>query len=482
MSEPKRLHPISAVISCIKQIKELIIPFLVFVVFGSKNGIFQLIISAVIIVLVLVIGILTWLRYTYRLEDGELRIEYGVFVRKKRYIPFERIQSLDLSEGILQRPFGLVKVKVETAGSGGEAEAVLTAISKEEAKMIQQTLSAAKESVRQSQDERLEEEKPKENILYQITPKELLVLASTSGGVGVVISAVIAFIFQFEEIIPYERVFSGLEQFISSGVVAVSIIVFIGFLLAWAVALISTMFKYAGFTVKKTEDDLIITRGLLEKRQLTIPLYRIQAIRISENLIRQPFGLSTVYLESAGGSVTDAESSRVMILPIVKKKLIADILAPYLTDFNLEPTIYPAPSRALKRYVFRGLIVVLPIVIVPIIFLRPWGYLSLLLIVVSVLLSYYNHKDAGWDINKQQLTLRYRTIIRNTIFMKRNRIQSIKLQEGYFQSRKNLASIEAIAMSGTGGTGGKVIDIEKNDAYKVFKWYSYTKKDSLTKI
>ena len=93
---------------------------------------------------------LSWLRFTYRIEEGELRIESGFFVKKKRYIPFERIQSLDFSEGILQRLFGLVKVKVETAGSSGsgEAEAVLTAITKAEAKAIQDILTSVKNAER----------------------------------------------------------------------------------------------------------------------------------------------------------------------------------------------------------------------------------------------------------------------------------------------------------------------------------------------
>ncbi|KOP79583.1 hypothetical protein AMS60_17395 [Bacillus sp. FJAT-21945] len=473
MSEPKRLHPIAAVINCIKQLKELIIPFLVFVVFGSKNGLFQLFASLGVIVLVLIIGILTWLRFTYRLEDGELRIEYGVFVRKKRYIPFERIQSLDLSEGILQRPFGLVKVKIETAGSSGEAEAVLTSISKSQATIIQQALSFAKDGTSIDEQEVVKDEK--ETILYQITPKELFLLASTSGGVGVVISAVIAFIFQFEEIIPYEKVFNGLENFISSGVLVVSLLVFIGFLVAWAAALIGTMLKYAGFTVKKNEDDFIITRGLLEKRQLTIPLHRIQAIRISENLVRQPLGLSTVYIESAGGSATDTESTREMLVPIAKRNVITTILSPYLPEYNLETSILSAPRRSLKRYLFRGFVYMLPIMAVSVLFFRPWGYLSLLIVIPAMFLSYLKFMDAGWKVDHQQLTFRYRTIIRNTIFMKRNRIQSLVMKESYFQNKNKLASIEATVMSGSGGTGGRVVDLEKKDVEGIYEWYSYTK-------
>ena len=80
---------------------------------------------------------------------------------------------------------------------------------------------------------------------------QLLLLASTSGGAGVVISAVIAFVFQFDELIPYEKVFNELKGFISSGLVFVSTIVFLILLLAWLISVVGTMIKYADFTDKK---------------------------------------------------------------------------------------------------------------------------------------------------------------------------------------------------------------------------------------
>ncbi|MBY0121168.1 PH domain-containing protein [Bacillus sp. S/N-304-OC-R1] len=476
MSEPKRLHPISAVVNFLKQLKELIIPFFVFVVFGSKNGSFQFIMSIVVIIIILILGIISWLRFTYRLEEGELRIEYGVFIRKKRYIPFERIQSLDLSEGILQRPFGLVKVKVETAGSSkGEAEAVLTAITKEEANFIQHTLFSAKNKIDEQSTELFEKSSQEEDILYKITPRELLLLASTSGGAGVVFSAFFAFVFQFEEIIPYERLFRGLEDIISSGVILVSILVFIGFLFAWVVALIGTMIKYAEFTVKKLGEDLIITRGLLEKRQLTIPLHRIQAIRITENVIRQPLGFGTVYLESAGGSAIDQDSARVMLLPIIKKDRVAEILSPYLKQYVFEANMNRAPGRALKRYLLRGILFSLPAAAIPIIFFRPWGYFGLMFVLISMVWAVLRFKDTGWSIADLQLTLRYRTVNKTTVYMNRNRIQSLRIQESYFQRRKELGTISAVVMSGTGGTGGTVVDLDKMDIQEIYKWYSYTK-------
>ncbi|WP_423408774.1 PH domain-containing protein [Heyndrickxia sp. MSNUG] len=478
MSEPKRLHPVAAVVNALRQLKELIIPFLLFVVFGSsgtKWDHFYFYGSIAAVILVFVYGVLTWYRFTYRIEQGELRIEYGLIVRKKRYIPFERIQSLDLSEGILQRMFGLVKVKVETAGSGGmglqDGEAVLTAITKQDAEEIHNYLVSIKRTDRLVHDE--QEQEASENVLYKISIKELLMLASTSGGVGVVISAVMAFVFQFEEFIPYEQIFDGVESFVQSGFVFVSFVVFAGFLLAWIIALFGTMLKYANFTVRKVDNDLVITRGLLEKRQFTIPLNRIQAVRISENLIRQPLGYAAAYIESAGGSALDHESSKVIILPIVKKSRTPDLLELYLTDYQFRNKLTPAPLRSYGRYLFKGWVLVLPFILAAIWFFRPWGYTALVLLAVSALWSFLNFKDAGWGIDNGMLTFRYRRIVKNTVFMRKNKVQSFSVKESFFQRKKKLATVEAIVKSGHGGSGGKVIDLEKKDAEAIYHWYSH---------
>ena len=473
MSETKRLHPIAAVIHFIKHLKDLFFPFMVILLFGG-NGLslsfWEMLFTATFIILSLVIGVFSWLRFSYRVEDGELRIESGVFVRKKRYIPFERIQSLDFSEGIFQRPFGLVKVRVETAGSSGsqDAEAVLTAISKAEATAIQEILTSVKNTGRVETEAIVE----KPEWVYKITISQLLLLASTSGGVGVVISAIIAFAFQFDELIPYEKVFSELKGFISNGLVFVSTMVFLILLIAWFISVIGTMIKYADFTIKKVEDDLIISRGLLEKRQLTIPLNRVQGILICENLIRQPFGLGSVYLESAGGTANE-DHSKALILPIMKRGEMASLLTQLFPDYHFNPTMVPSPKRALKRYMFRHLVPSFVIVILSFILFRSWAYLTLLLIPFSVIWAFQTHKDTGWNLHDLQLTLTYRGIVKNTIFMKKNRIQTISIRKSFFQQRQALSTVEATVKSGLGGSGGTVSDIEEIDSIKIYNWYKH---------
>ncbi|MBB6447670.1 PH domain-containing protein [Bacillus benzoevorans] len=476
MSERKRLHPISAVANTLKQIKEMILPFVLLFVVG-RNGdgdrYWFYIVAAMSIIFPLISGILTWMRYTYRIEEGELRIESGIFVKKKRYIPFERIQSLDFSEGVLQRMFGLVKVKVETAGSTslGEAEAVLTAITKEEARAIQETLSLVKngKDAMRTRDEEVPEERAS---LYHITPSQLVLLATTSGGAGVILSAIVAFIFQFDELIPYKKVYNEFQHFIANGIVFVSLAALLVFLVAWILAFISTLLKYANFTVQKVEGDLIISRGLLEKRQITIPINRIQGIRISENLIRQPLRLATVYVESAGGSIDKESKSTIMVLPIVKKRKIPELLHSILPDYDLHPEVVSVPKRAWRRYMFRGLLFPILLVLGAVIFFRPWGWLSLLLIPLTAVWAHWKYKDAGWSVNDVQLTLTYRGIIKNTVMMKRNKIQTLSIQKNYFQKRQGLATVQATIISGIGGSGGTVNDLEAIAGMKIYHWYS----------
>lgn len=473
MSEPRRLHPIAAVSNVLKTLKDSIIPILIIVVFGNSEGKIQLFITIGIIALILISGILTWLRFTYRIEEGELRIESGLIIRKKRYIPFERIQSLDLSEGILQRPFGLVKMTIETAGSGLEAEAILTAISKNEAQQIQDILSQSK-NAHIELDEQIETEQKEEQILYQIKPGELILLSSTSGGVGVVISAVFAFLSQFAEVIPYEKVFDELSVFITGGVMLISLMVFLGFVLAWLIALIGSVLKYANFTVRKVGEELVITRGLLEKKQLTIPLHRIQALRINENPVRQAIGYASVYLESAGGSLKDADSSKVMLLPLIKRNRIREKIETGLNDYQLTDMFVPAPKRALRRYILRGLFISVPVAVILLYFFSVWGLFSLVFVGLMLILSYYRYKAAGWTIIGNQLVLRSRFISKTTVYLRKNRTQSISMKETYFQKQNQLATISAKAMSGSGATGGDVVDLEVEDVLSIYKWYSYT--------
>ncbi|RFU67389.1 hypothetical protein D0469_15065 [Peribacillus saganii] len=482
MSEPKRLHPVAAVSHSLRTLKEAILPIIIFFVFGgnrdSKWDFIELYLAPVVLITIFALGVLSWMRFTYRIEEGELRLESGVFIRKKRYIRFERIQSIDVSEGILQRLFGLVQLKVETAGSSGadQADAVLSAITKQEADEIMLVLSEEKKrrlmDLNDIDEADGESEREIPHRVFQMPFKELFLMAATSGGVGVVFSGAMAFFSQFEEMIPYKRIFKGLGQFVQTGILFIILAVIAGLLIAYIIATAGIVMKYAFFTVKKTEDELIISRGLMERRQLTIPLKKIQGIRITENIIRQPLGFASVIVEYAGGSVMDKENSQVMLFPLIKKGRVALLLKEFVPEFETGEGMAELPQRAFLRYLFRQWIIVLPVVAGCLLFLRPWGYAAILLLPLSAGWAYLCYRSGGWSITGDQLLLRYRFLSQETLFVKKRRIQVLESNNSWFQGRKQLATISATIKSGLGPRAGRVVDLELQDAEDIKQWFS----------
>lgn len=475
MSEPKRLHPITIFYEIITTLKEMIVPFILFVVIGRPGGDslwnkVPLLIFLILIVVTIVSGIVKWLRFTYWLEDHELRITQGLFVKKKRYIPFERIQSLDLSESIFHRPFQLVKVKVETAASSdNKAEAELTAIRKEEAAALQKIIADAK----RGNNEEVLEEKVNEAVIYKITAPQLLFLATTSGRAGVVISAFLAFVFQFDDFIPYEKLFNEMQELIRYGVMFISAIVLIVLAIAWLISVLIALFKYNDFTVKKVENDLIITRGLLEKRTTTVPLHRIQALKITESPIRQPFGFASVTLESAGGTALEQDSASIALLPVVKKSRIPDILGEALPEFSFVTDLKPAPKKALRRYLFIKMMIALAAAVALSVILWPYGLLGAILIGGAGALGYAQYRSAGWNIHGRQLMMRFRTIEQHTMLMQKNRIQALDMSVNWFQDRAGLAGMDAKVKSGEVFQRAHIPHMERDEAQEIYRWYSH---------
>ncbi len=473
MFRQSRLHPVSIIYDILKRLREFIFPFIGIIVLGGKPsewGLYTILGASVLLLVILISGFLSWNYFTFYVVDKELRIEYGVFVKKKRYIPFERIQSIDFTEGIFHRPFGLVKVKIETAGTT-EAEGELTAISKAVAQDLKRYI-IQKKNEQIGSEEVVEVVEPVQQEIYRITNKQLAILASTSGGVGVIISAVFAFISQFEDIIPYKKIYEHIHQFITSGLALISIVVFVLFVLLWLFSLLITLLKYANFTLSKTKDDLIITRGLIEKKQITIPLQRIQAVKITEAMLRQPFQLVGVSIISAGGSFNDLEAANVLAIPLLKKKQLPHLLKEMVPEYEYSDQLTPPPKRSVWRYIIKNSWIALPIIVSLIYFFHGWGALSLLLLFILPSWGYWNYRSAGYHISGKQLILSFRQFNKTTFMMRRNRIQALYYTEGWWQRKGDLASIQGIVLSGAGGANGVVTDLAKEDVEKVYEWYS----------
>lgn len=484
-----KLHPASAIINFVKGLKDLLIPLAIIFVANGLNlsvnpkeegfwsDIIPLAIISVVTIVYLISGIIKWWTFVYWFEENELRVKYGLFVKKKRYIPFDRIQSFNYKEGIFHRIFGLVQVMVETAGStNGKPEVVLTAITKEAANQIESITQKVKQkSTDESQLEEeglvIEEEAlPSSRVIHRMSAKDLVILATTSNSIGVVLAGVAAVLSQFSEFIPYDRIYEEVSSFIKFGVVIVSLTVFVAFFFAWLISVCITFINYYDFTVVEENDRLIITRGLLEKKRITIPLNRIQAIKIVENPLRQLFGFASVVVESASGGFGENDK-KITLFPLISKKVLYKPLQDLFPHYNWELSLTKPPKKARSFFYRISFIWLVPVIAICSYFWFPYGLLSILIVVPVLLLGIWQYKTTGYSINGHQLTIVYRIVSRVTFVVEKKRIQALESRQSYFQRRKRIVTFQATVMSGMTGATARASNLEGEDVAEVMQWF-----------
>lgn len=483
-----KLHPVTAIINTAKAMKDMIFPIVIIFVANGFNFTFDIkderffqdmipvLILAIAVVFTFIHGILKWWTYRYWFEDGELRVQYGLFVKKKRFMPFERIQSLNYKEGIFHRIFGLVQVTVETAGSkDGKPEASLTAVTRVAADQVEQEMNKVKYGL----EENIEETViiPQGRMIHKMSAKDLIVLATTSGGIGVVIFGVLAALSQFVEFIPFEWIFDEFAYLIKYSVILVVSLIFMGVLAAWIISVGLTLLNYYDFTVTEENSRLIITRGLLEKKRITIPLNRVQAIKIVENPLRQPFGLATVQLESAGGGFDSGKDKKIVLFPIISKKEAMKPLAELFPQFDFEiERAVQSPKRARAFFYRLDFLWMIPVIAVPTYFFFPYGLLSAFIIIPVLIWGIWQHKTAGFWQSGLQLTIVYRYFSRVTFYVQKHRIQAMAQRQSFFQKRKDIVSLTVTVMSGMMGERATAYHMERQEIEQVMDWYEHKQK------
>jgi putative membrane protein len=469
-SEPRHLHPAAMLIDAIRTVRRslsaFVIPGVAFLASrGFDTGTIVLVLFGALIVAALaaVWGVLSWRATTYEVAGGVFRLRTGVVQKNERTIPLDHVQSVDTVQGIIQRLFIVVEVRVETAGGGAsEPDASLQALARADAEALRREIEGSRREPVEA------EEAAGPRVLRRLGTRDLLVAGATSGQIGVALSLIAVASQLLDDILSDSFAQRLIETLAPRSVAAALFLVFIVGLVAWLLAIGGTVLAHSGFTLSRDGEFLYIRRGLLERREATIPLARIQAIRVSEGLLRQPFGLASLRVESAGYG-EDAGVSTVLF-PLLLRKEVQGLLLEAAPEFAVAPPLNTLPERALRRYVFRATIpVVILLALAGLVSFLIFGFVvwslaALLLLLVAALYGWLRFRDAGWAIENDRLVVRSRLLGRVTAIAPRRRLQSRAVVRSPFQRRARLATFQAQVASGGGGSAYDVVDLEARSA------------------
>ena len=474
MSEFKRQHPVAAISKVLTSIKQNFVTIVILLFIGTSNteGYFLYFLFGGI-ALTLISGVFSWWMFKYRVYEDELQIRKGVLVKSSMYMSKDRIQVIDITEGVLQRMFGLVQLEVKTAGGGTES-ATISAISRDEAEAMRTELRNKKSGNGASEEEvePVDADAVREaEVLgtWKLSTRDLVLAAFTSGNFGLIASILGAVSGQMDEFIneeTIEYVYEALPGY--NDVTLIVGIVLAILVVSWLLSFLGVIFRYSDFKLEKTSEELIIRSGLLEKKHTTVPYDRIQAVRFVEGLIRQPFGYGMINVESAGFDQTQKERS-IVLVPFIAASNVSEFLGEFLDEYN-EPeyTIRP-PKRTFFRYLRHPnylLIFIIPVVW----YFIEYGWLSLLLIPIATYLGWLQYRDAAAGIGERVLRMRYRVLSRTTALVKKKRVQDTESSQNPFQVRKDIHNLKVTAASGAGGISFEIKDLANEDVSEILCW------------
>ncbi|CAN5815438.1 PH domain-containing protein [soil metagenome] len=435
----------------------------------------------------------------YWLTPDSFVIERGLLFRSRRVISRSRIQAVDLERGLLHRLLQITEVRVEALG-GGDTEGALPGVRPLVAEALRTELLARGPDTHPSGTESASPEEAIRAPFLQLSGGEVVLAGLTESRLGAGI-AVVGVGAEAVRQGAFSGWFGPLEAWTPVLVDLPWVALLIGagvlvFLFSLLLSFVLTALGYWGFTLHLRDDVLEVERGLLTQHRDTVPLARIQAVRVEENPFRRLMGLASVRVVVAGRAQKSASAGTNVLLPVgprARAFALATLVAEWVPGTVSEgdataaagsiPQLVAMPAQARSRRRFRaGMAAVVgglagPLLLTPasgVGALLPWTWtggmwwtgagVALGLAVAGFLLAEAAWRGLGWAERGDHVAFREGILTRRTTMVPLSRLQSVEVVSTLFQRRRHLATLAIPVARPPLETDPRALDLDQDVA------------------
>ena len=221
---------------------------------------------------------------------------------------------------------------------------------------------------------------------------------------------------------------------------------------------IGDLIKYYKFSIKRLEDKLYISYGLLKKRKFTIPINRINAINIKQPIFCRIFQRYQVDISTIG--VGDDESEGSQILLCSTKENFLKYINTLLPEFRVgEELILARQDKNYYKIKIAETIIVTMLIslIMYIIYKLNFGIDTSLLVGINIavfllliLIAYMSYITYGFYMGKEKVAISQGIFSKNISIIKYKKVQYINIKKGPISSRFNLCHGEIYILASLG--------------------------------
>ncbi|MBN1043807.1 hypothetical protein DVW08_00190 [Clostridium botulinum] len=413
-------------------------------------------------------SILLWRSKYFYIEDNMFVYVKGMIEKTKEQIPLKQITTVDLKTTILDRILGSVTLKLNSGNATlNEAEFELV-VKKEYALLIQKAVSG--------QD--VENEENYNNIReLQVEYKDIVIYALTKNKFGwIMILFVIGDKFSrlFDDFIVnnVETYFWSLKDYLLYGgmfdLILKLILAFV-YIFSTAISIGIEILKYGNFKITRNENLFNIRYGLIDLKEYSISLEKIQGLKLKQNLLQQ---LLNVY--RIEGIVIGDNEINSLLFPSLRGSDKDKFIDEFLPEYNITKEIDKAPKKSIFRFIFKRCIVSIVVSLILILLIKqflPKLYMIscfkvLLLLILGfsqIILGYINYLNNGIAIEENNILLTNGARTKNTYIIRKFKVQSLQVKQSIFQKYRDICTYKIdIATSSFGET----IEIKNMDINK----------------
>ena len=439
----QRLHPVSPLFLFIQAIIKLVVPLVVSVVGTRATGSGDDTMDWILLgfgVFASLGSILQYWFYRYWLEEDRIVVQSGVFFKSLRQVPYFKIQNLNVERNPLHRILGVATLQIESA-SGTEPEAVIRVISTAEVEKINTIVKGI-----QSQDtpasasvgpEHSDGKDAAEKTVFNLSDQELIKYGFISHKALLPVGIVFSFIFQNDA---YQRLFYewvqrsfGLLQATtwswSQWLINIGLGLLATLVTIWLASIILAFLQLFRFKLSIGQKKIHAHMGLLTNLTASIPLKRIQLVRLKSSPLHRFFQRQSITMETAGGVNEATGITMRWLAPLIEPKQGQQLLHTLLPDIAWsempwQKLEHRAWKRIFKRLLFFTLLIAAGLSFVSLWFLT----LSLPLTLLAYLYAKAYIRMAGYAIDEHTIAYKSGLFFRKISVVRIEKIHNITLQ------------------------------------------------------
>lgn len=398
--------------------------------------------------------------FRYRLARDSIFIRDGVFRKRQLDIKFDRVQGISTTQNVIFRVFGLVTLKLDTAGASGQ-EGHLPAIGRVLAQDIRERIRRMPDPGPAPADES-EPVRAKAEILLRLSLGEVVRIGLSSGRVFLVLVLVGPLFEHFEErldqIAEEEallELFGAVQPSVGTALALALAVVVAIIVVLTAASVIGALLRWYRYELAVDEDVLRSHSGLLTRHEQSVHRVKVQSLYVLQNFMLRRFRryrLRTRQATSGRAGATsrfDVPICGAAALPRIGSALFREELG----ELPLEPhsSSFAPVSRLYiqSRTVTHG---VLPALGACALMWLPMGYGALaflLWIPLVAAVASLKYRRFGVAVTRDGMAFRRGFIGFRTVVWLHRKVQRVSVTRSPFQRRNGLATMKFFLAAGS---------------------------------